>query len=109
MTNDTDVPLACVPGAIPPDEREAHFARVSRLFTSAVRERRDLPDGQAYRFDAEAFDELARWLTWERRCCPFLHFTLELEPDGGAIWVRLSGPEGTREFVEAEFHARPAA
>ena len=99
------IPLACVPGAIPAAERTAHFQRVSRLFTSELRERREIPDGYAYRFDADAFDDLAHWITNERRCCPFLTFTLELTPDGGPIWVRLSGPAGTRAFLDAELAA----
>jgi hypothetical protein len=100
----TPLPLACVPGAIPAPERPAHFGLISRLFTEALRERRATPDvdGYAFRFDADAFDDLARWATNERRCCPFLTFALELSPDGGPIWVRLTGPEGTREFLDAE-------
>jgi hypothetical protein len=96
------LPLACVPGAIPAAERAEHFARLTRLFTTELRQRRTLPDGYAFRFDAAAFDELARWITHERRCCPFLSVTIELAPADGAIWVRLAGPEGTREFLDAE-------
>ena len=72
-------PLACVPGA--------------------------LPDGYAYRFDADAFDDVARWVANERRCCPFLTFALELSPEGGPLWARLTGPEGTRAFLDAELPA----
>lgn len=96
------VTLACVPDAIPASERDAHFARLTRLFTTAVRERRTLPDGYAYRFDADVFDEIARWVSHERRCCPFLAFAIELAAADGAIWVRLTGPVGTREFLDAE-------
>ena len=104
----TTVPLACVPGAIPAAERRAHFALAGRLFGAELRERRALPDGYAYRFDAEAFDDVARWMANERRCCPFLTFTLELEPDGGPLWVRLAGPAGTRAFLDAELPAPTA-
>jgi hypothetical protein len=95
-------PLACVPGAIPAAERPAHFQRLTRLFTDAVRERRELPDGRAFRFDAHALDELARWIAHERRCCPFLRFAVDVAPDGGPVWVSLTGPPGTREFLRAE-------
>jgi hypothetical protein len=99
------VPLACVPGAIPAAERRAHFALITRLFTAAARERRDLSggaEGYAFRFDAGAFDDLARWITNERRCCPFLSFALEVAPDDGPLWLRLTGPAGTRAFLDAE-------
>ena len=99
------VRLACVRDAIPAAERPAHFQRLTRLFTSAVRERRELPDGRAFRFDADALDEVARWIAHERRCCPFLRFALELAPDGGPLWVTLTGPPGTPEFLSAELPA----
>ena len=104
---ETAVPLACVADAIPVGERAAHFERMTTLFTTAARERRDLPDGYAFRFDAGAFGELARWITHERRCCPFLRFTLELEPDAGPVWLRLTGPAGTRAFLRAELPTLP--
>ena len=99
------VPLSCVPGAIPAAERDAHFALARRLLAESARERRALSageDGYAFRFDADAFDDVARWITNERRCCPFLTFTLELAPDAGPMWVRLAGPAGTRELLDAE-------
>ena len=101
------LPLACVPGAIPAAERPAHFERLGRLFGTEVRERRTSADGYVYRFDAAAFDELARWVTNERRCCPFLRFTLELTPGDGPIWVSLTGPTGTQTFLDAELPALP--
>lgn len=38
----------------------------------------------------------------ECRCCPFLGFTLELLPDDGPLTLRLTGPDGVREFLAAE-------
>jgi hypothetical protein len=95
-------PLACVPGAIPPGERPAHFALARRLFAEAVRERRDLPDGLAFRFAADRFDEAARFVANERRCCPFLHFELSVAPADGPVRLRMTGPPGTRALLEAE-------
>src|SRR5688500_14165717 len=96
------VPLACVPGAIPAAERATHRARIGRLFGIDVRATPDLPDGRAYTFDSDAFDEVARWVTLERRCCPFLTFALELSPADDALRLRLTGPAGTRALLDAE-------
>ena len=104
MTTISETPLACVPDAIPTAERGAHFARLTRLFTESVLEKRDVPDGYAFTFDADAFDELTHWISLERRCCPFLRFTIELTPDAGEIRLQLTGPAGTREFLDAELH-----
>ena len=95
------VTLACVSGAIPAAERSAHFALLTRLFGENERERQDIPDGYAFRFDAKEFDDIARFVTNERRCCPFLNFTLALSADSGPIWLRLSGPAGTRDLLAA--------
>jgi len=101
----TDLALACVADAIAADERPGHFRLLHRLFTTAVRERRELPDGRAFRFDADALGDLARWIDNERRCCPFLAFGLELGANGGPIWLRLTGPDGTHAFLDAELPA----
>jgi hypothetical protein len=98
------VELACVPAAIAPDERPAHFALIRRLFADLVRERADLPNGYAYRFPPDAFDALARFVANERKCCPFLDFELELGANAGPIWLRLTGPAGTGAILEAELH-----
>lgn len=98
------VPLACVAGAIPAAERPAHFALARRLFGGgAAREREALLDGYAFGFAPEALDEVARFVANERRCCPFLTFTLTVSPPHGAVRLRLAGPEGTREFLDHEF------
>lgn len=98
-------PLACVPGAIPAADRSAHFALATTLFTGALRERRTLPNGYSYRFDADSVDDLLRWMANERRCCPFLTFAIEVAPSAGPVWLTLTGPDGTREFLDAELPA----
>ena len=103
-----EFPLACIPDAIAAEERSGHFRLVGRLFAEAVRERRELAAGRAYRFDAEEFADLARWVGNERRCCPFLTFALEITANGGAIWLRLTGPAGTHALLDAELPGPPA-
>ena len=100
------VALACVPGAIPASERGAHFDLITHLFGNAVRERCAIQDGYAFRFEAEALVDVARFVSSERRCCPFLTFTPEVSPGGSPLWLRLSGPPGSREFLDAELLQR---
>jgi hypothetical protein len=102
MDTDSAVPLACVPGAIPPAERAAHFALLTELFGDAVQERRELADGYAFRFAPDRLDGVMRFVVNERRCCPFLEFGITISPADGPVWLRLTGPEGTRAFLEAE-------
>ena len=95
-------PLACILGAIPEAERSAHVTLASELFGQRVQERQDVPHGYAFRFSPDTLSELARFLTNERRCCPFLSFDIAIASNGGPVWLHITGPEGTREFLAAE-------
>jgi hypothetical protein len=96
-----DVPLACVAEAIPEGERAAHFALIARLFGERPRQKAALADGYEYQFDDEDFRDIARFVENERRCCPFLTFSIEVTPDSG-VRLRLLGPPRTREFLDME-------
>ena len=95
-------PLVCMMDAIAPAERLAHVALIRRLFRETVEETRILPDGFAFRFPAAAFDHVAQFLSRERRCCPFLTFEIRVGARGGPVWLHLTGPDGTRNFLAAE-------
>jgi hypothetical protein len=93
--------LICVPSAIPAPERARHFVLARELLNKAA-ERADLPDGYAFRFAADKLVELVRFIDNERKCCPFMTFHLQIGPQAGPIWLRMTGPEGTREVLQAE-------
>jgi hypothetical protein len=99
---DETMPLACDPLGIPAAERPAHFALARRLFGEEARERREWRGGYAIRFDAEALEDVARFVVNERRCCPFLDFELAVAAAAGPVWLRITGPAGTRPFLDAE-------
>ena len=67
----------------------------------AVLEVRELEDGFAYSFPAggESFRELADLIEVEHQCCPFLKIRLTVEAGSGPIWLELTGPPGTKEFL----------
>jgi hypothetical protein len=52
---DSAAPLACVPGAIPADERAAHFALAAELFGAGVQERR------RWRMDTRSASRRSGW------------------------------------------------
>lgn len=94
--------LACVPTAIPLTERAAHFPLARELFVDLAKERSDLANGYAFRFAPDALETLARFIANERKCCPFMSFELTLDAESGPIWLRMTGPPGTREVLQAE-------
>jgi hypothetical protein len=96
-----DQSLACDLTAIPADVREEHVISAPQLF-ALVQEVQDLPNGFAIRFLNEPgrFMSIARFIENERLCCPFFNFGLELEPNSGPIWLRLTGGEGVKEILQ---------
>jgi hypothetical protein len=71
----------------------------------AVQEIQELPNGYAYRLPStpEMLMIVAEYLNIERLCCPFVHYTLEVEPNRGPFWLRMTGGEGVKEFLRMGF------
>ena len=68
---------------------------------SRAREFQDLPEGVRVRFDAASgtLQQITAVIDAERQCCRFLQFQLTVEPDGGPLWLEVSGPPGTKDFL----------
>ena len=47
--------------------------------------------------------EVAEWVVAESKCCPFFDFHIDLENAGKLICLRLTGREGVKQFIRAEF------
>lgn len=93
--------LACDLTAISTDIREEHVLTSPQLFAMA-QEVQDLPNGFAIRFLNEPgnFMSIAKFIENERLCCPFFNFVLELEPNNGPLWLKLTGAEGVKELLQ---------
>jgi len=63
--------------------------------------RDEIASGYRLRFVAEddVLPLIAHVIDGERQCYRLLRFTVIIEPDGGPIWVELTGPPGSREFL----------
>src|ERR671933_142300 len=96
-------PFGCDMDAIAPNDRERHIATASEVF-GAVQAIRELPNGYAFRLPNETalLSKSAEYIANERLCCPFFGFTIEVEPEGGPIWLHLTGREGIKPFIKAE-------
>ena len=60
-----------------------------------------IPGGFRWRFDPQAdlVKEAAAVIESEHRCCRFLRFLLLVEPGDGPVWLEVTGPEGTADFL----------
>jgi hypothetical protein len=94
--------VACTPQEIPPDNRDRWLALGLEVY-AAVDKLEELPDGYAFRLpnDAAAFVTAAEYVTLDRLCCRFLRWELRSEPDGGPVWLRLTGPAGTKALLRS--------
>lgn len=103
-TAQSEVIIACNPNAITPEQQERWLEVGTQLY-AAVQEVQELPDGYAFRLPSTSAMLLlvAEDLTLERLCCPFIHFTLEIAPNGAPFWLRYTGGEGVKEFLRMSF------
>jgi hypothetical protein len=100
----TGSPIACNLGALDEAQRERRAELAARL-RSSVREILPTADGYTLRLPSndKILLEIAEFVLLERRCCPFLSFQISLNEGDDAITVRLSGRDGVKEFLAAEF------
>jgi hypothetical protein len=96
-------PIACNLGVFSRAERARHVELIAML-KEKVTEVHELPDGYAFRYGPDLLRPLAEWATLETKCCPFIDFQLELEPQpGGVAWLRLRGESEVKEFIRTDF------
>ena len=107
MNKQAEIPIACDLDALTPAERARRCTLVDAL-GHAIVGRTELDYGFELRVDPARLDlpALAEWIALERRCCPFLHFRLELAAGGGPVTVALSGANGVKDFLRAEMDLR---
>jgi hypothetical protein len=101
----TESPFACVESALNPAERKQHFDEYGPKLRQVLTGIRELPTGYEFTFknDAATYQILSAWMYQERLCCPFFDLDLTIAREGGALGLRLTGREGVKEFIAAEF------
>jgi hypothetical protein len=90
--------------ALSPAERASHKLLTEKLMAL----RRQTTEGErGYEFQYSPKDvslaELAEWVVAEGKCCPFFDFHIDLEEQGNLLCLRLTGAEGVKAFIRAEF------
>jgi hypothetical protein len=99
------VPIACDLKALTAEERERRRMVLGAVARTIIG-RRELANGFELSFDATKLDlaALGEWIALERRCCPFLHFRLDIEP-AGKTTLALTGGSGVKEFLLSEMRS----
>lgn len=93
----TQIPVACTLSRADLDKRQAELNALHKL----ICEIQHIQNGFALRFDGSTKNlmTIARVIAQERLCCRFLRFQLIAEPDAGSLWLEVSGPRETAQFL----------
>lgn len=82
-------------------EERKRWALLKGLVAECKMETRELPDGYAFRLqgDDSLIANLAEWVSYECRCCPFFNFEITFQRNSGPLWLRIWGDDGVKDFV----------
>src|SRR4051812_39784077 len=97
-----DIPIACDLTPLEPPVRATDVEAATQLLCSAA-EVAELADGYAFRYRADQYDQVTQFIANERRCCPFFSFVLEVTPAQGPVWLRITGNQAVKAFIQGEF------
>lgn len=102
---DHQTPFACDRAALSPQARKRHFDELSPALRARNTSIRELADGYEFDFtsDTETVQLLTEWAVGEQVCCRFFDIDLRMEREGGLLSLRLTGRDGVKPFVRAEF------
>jgi len=97
-------PFACNLNALTLTERARHFLQLGPTLRSLRTAVRELPNGYEFEFrgDRKTTALLVEWIGQERLCCPFFDIELRLGRENGPAQMRLTGREGTKQFIKAD-------
>jgi hypothetical protein len=101
----TESPFACNRAALTAQARKRHFDELGPALRARKKNVRELRDGFEFEFPADTttFQLVSKWVKDERLCCPFFDIDLHVEREGGSLWLRLTGREGVKQFIKADF------
>jgi hypothetical protein len=93
--------------ALSSEQRARHHELVV-LLQSSLEAVRELPDGYDFEFswNPAAYNALAEVTPLEHSCCPFFDISIRIESESNKLQWRLTGREGIKPFIRAEFGTR---
>jgi hypothetical protein len=90
--------------ALTPGERVEHQRLTDKLI-AARKKIVETDKGYEFQFSPSdvSLENLADWVAAEGKCCRFFDFHIDLEAAGTLLCLRLTGEDGIKEFIRAEF------
>src|ERR1051326_621154 len=98
------VPFACDMAALSGEQRARHHELVALLQSTLIAVH-ELPDGYDFEFswNPDTYNALAELTPLEHACCPFFDLSIRIESESNKLCWRLTGREGIKAFIRAEF------
>jgi hypothetical protein len=99
--------FSCNLTALTHAERDRQHLLGGKLKSASTR-REELPNGYALTIDRSQLplNELAEWVSFEARCCPFLDFQISFAGASGPLTLQLTGKSaGVKAFLAQEIRA----
>jgi hypothetical protein len=99
-----ETPFACDRLALTTAQRKRHFDELGPTLRARKKSVRELANGYEFEFspDPATLQLVAEWAAGEHVCCPFFDIDLRLQKEGGPLWLRLTGRDGVKQFLEVE-------
>ncbi|HEX4605359.1 MAG TPA: hypothetical protein VH724_15265 [Candidatus Angelobacter sp.] len=97
-------PFFCNRTALTAEQRHRQ-QELGKTLRSSLLGVQELPDGYEFEFapGRPNYDALTEFTPMEHTCCPFFDVSIRLERESGKLWWRLTGREGVKPFIRAEF------
>jgi len=94
----------CNRNALNPTER-AHHKQLTHKLLATRTNIVETEKGYEFQYSPSTVSlaELADWVAAEGKCCEFFDFHIDLERRGSLLCLRLTGDEGIKPFIHAEF------
>ena len=98
------IPFACDMSALSHEQRTRHY-ELTALLQSSIQAIHELPDGYDFEFpwSLDTYNTLAEISPLEHACCPFFDIGIRIESESNKLCWRLTGREGIKPFIQAEF------
>ena len=95
-----EMPIACDLTVFSISERIKHVALAKSLLSKAMQVT-EHDDGFTFIFEQSPLLEtkIAKWMSNEKRCCPFFSFELLRADTPPSLRLRISGPSGAKEIL----------
>jgi len=95
-----DLPVVC---SLTNAELQARRKGALQAASRMIIEEQELEDGFAYQFPSDYLTALAEIVHDERQCCRFLTFQITADPNNGPVWLKITGPAGSKQFLSSLF------